>query len=165
VKFAENRRNCDQNIDPWSFRSSLEASSPSDIADSYIESIFVPQCGNHYISLLLLLVECQLKKWDPQQLSSTWSGRHQGCQTVYFQTEIPNLGKFCILYWKMVNFEGLRLDNIDIFMDIWNILRAVGIFSRHLVYFVAIWYILPVKSGNPGRRKSLASAPSNLLDS
>jgi hypothetical protein len=43
-------------------------------------------------------------------------------------------------------------------MTIWSILRALEIFSSHLVYFVVIWYISPrfgilyqEKSGNPAR--------------
>jgi hypothetical protein len=44
----------------------------------------------------------------------------QGCQMVYFQTKNPNLGKFSsVLYWTMLVY-----------------------FNGHLVYFVAILYIL-----------------------
>jgi hypothetical protein len=48
------------------------------------------------------------------------SGKEQGCQMAYFLTKYTNLGKFSgALHWKMlVNFYC------------------------HLVYFVAIWYIL-----------------------
>jgi hypothetical protein len=38
--------------------------------------------------------------------------------------------------------EGLRLENVDIIMSIWNILLSFGIFYDHLVHFVFIWYIL-----------------------
>jgi hypothetical protein len=49
------------------------------------------------------------------------------------------------------------MENLVIFMTIWPILRPLKIFSGHLIYFVAIWYIFPrfgildqEKSGNPG---------------
>jgi hypothetical protein len=44
----------------------------------------------------------------------------QGCQMVCFQTKNPSLGTF---------FEGLRLENVDIFYDL-------------LEYFKDIWEIL-----------------------
>jgi hypothetical protein len=54
---------------------------------------------------------------------------------VYFQTEIPNLGKFLrALHWKMLIY----------LIDIWNILQAFGIYYDHLVHNVFIWYIFPV---------------------
>jgi hypothetical protein len=53
----------------------------------------------------------------------------QGCQMVSFQTKNPNLGKF---------LEGLRLENVDIFAAVWNILPTAGIFYDHLVHFVFI---------------------------
>jgi hypothetical protein len=57
------------------------------------------------------------------------------------------------------NFQGLRLENVDIFyghleylMDIWDILHM----TIHLVHFVFIWYIFSSfgimhqeKAGNP----------------
>jgi hypothetical protein len=53
--------------------------------------------------------------------------------------------------------EGLRWENVDIFLAIWSILRTFGIFYDHWVLFVFIWYILSgfgimyqEKSGNPG---------------
>jgi hypothetical protein len=57
----------------------------------------------------------------------------QDCQTVYFQTKNPNLGKFWRgSDWKMlINFRA-----------IWNTLRAFGIFYDHWVHFVFVWYIL-----------------------
>jgi hypothetical protein len=41
-----------------------------------------------------------------------------------------------------VIFEGLRLENIDVFMAIWNICQTYWIFYDHLVHFVFNWYIL-----------------------
>jgi hypothetical protein len=53
---------------------------------------------------------------------------------VCFQTKNPNLGKFWkALQWKMLVYV----------MDIWSILRSLGIFYGHLVYLVVIWYIFP----------------------
>jgi hypothetical protein len=78
----------------------------------------------------------------------------QGCQMVCFQTKYFNLGKFWrVLQWKMFIY----------FTAIGNILRPLGIFYGHLVYFAVIWYIFPrfgiffpvlvcctqLKSGNP----------------
>jgi hypothetical protein len=66
---------------------------------------------------------------------------------VCFQTKNPDLGNF---------LEGFRLENITIFLAIWNILRTFGIFYDHLVHFVFIWHIFSgfgimyqEKSGNP----------------
>jgi hypothetical protein len=56
----------------------------------------------------------------------------QGCQTVYFQTKNPNLGKF----WRTSEWKVWKY-----FMDILNILRTFGIFYDRLVHFVLIWYI------------------------
>jgi hypothetical protein len=54
---------------------------------------------------------------------------HQGCQTDWFQTKNPNLGKFRrAIEWKMLVY----------FMVIWNILWPFGIFYGHLEYFMAI---------------------------
>jgi hypothetical protein len=50
----------------------------------------------------------------------------QGCQMVYFQTQIP--------IW--VNFGGYFNGRF------WYILWPFGVFCSHLVYFVAIWCIL-----------------------
>jgi hypothetical protein len=50
-----------------------------------------------------------------------------------FQTKNPNLGKFWrVLEWKMLVY----------FMAIWNILPSFGIFYDHLEYCTIIWYIL-----------------------
>jgi hypothetical protein len=85
---------------------------------------------------------------------------NQGCQTVYFQTKIPNLGKF----WVLVAAEdvGTFYDCWVYFTAIWYILLPFGIFCCHLVYFVAIWciygtlvyvypfwYVVQEKFGNP----------------
>jgi hypothetical protein len=50
-----------------------------------------------------------------------------------------------------VIFEGLRLKNADIFYGHLEYLGTFGKLYDHLVHFVLIWYIFPVKSGNPGR--------------
>jgi hypothetical protein len=78
------------------------------------------------------------------QSSLNADGGMQGCQMVYFQTKIPDLGKILrALEWKMLSY----------FMTIWNILLPFGIINGRL----AIWCIFPVlvcldqeKSGNPG---------------
>jgi hypothetical protein len=36
------------------------------------------------------------------------------------------------------------MENVGIFMTIWSILRPIGIFYGHLVYFLVVWYIFPV---------------------
>jgi hypothetical protein len=67
---------------------------------------------------------------------------------VCFQTKNTNLGKFWrVLQWKMLLY----------FMAIWSILPQFGIFCGHLVYFMVSWYIFlsvgmlyQEKSGNPG---------------
>jgi hypothetical protein len=92
---------------------------------------------------------------------------YPGCQIVYFQTKIPNLGKFCkVLKWKMLVwfvaiwyilwpfgvFYGIWyiLWPFGVFYGIWYILWPIGILYvwpfgisyGHLVYFMANWYIL-----------------------
>jgi hypothetical protein len=67
----------------------------------------------------------------------------------YFQTRIPNLGKFWrVLQWKMLVY----------FMAIWPTVRPFGIFCDRLEYLRAIYYIFTIsrfgilyqeKSGNP----------------
>jgi hypothetical protein len=47
----------------------------------------------------------------------------QGCQMAYFQTKNPNLSKF----WSILQ---------------WKILLSFGLFYGHLVYLMAISYIL-----------------------
>jgi hypothetical protein len=51
--------------------------------------------------------------------------------------------------------EVLGAENVGTLMASWNILSSFGIFCRHLVYFVVIWYIFSCfgmlhqeKSGN-----------------
>jgi hypothetical protein len=57
---------------------------------------------------------------------------HQGCQMAYFETKIPNLGKFWrVLQWKMMVY---LIAILVYFMAIWSILV-------HFVNFVAIWYL------------------------
>jgi hypothetical protein len=41
-------------------------------------------------------------------------------------------------------FEGLRLENVDIFYSHLEYLGAFGISYDHLVHLVFIWYIFPV---------------------
>jgi hypothetical protein len=74
--------------------------------------------------------------------------RTQGCQTISFQTNNPNFGKF----WKALDWKMLIY-----FMASWTILETFGIFYDHLVHLVFIWYIMSgfgiiyqEKSGNPG---------------
>jgi hypothetical protein len=73
----------------------------------------------------------------------------QGCQMVYFQTQIPILGKFWIvLKWKVLVYY---------FMALWSVLRpfgiyillSFGIFLVRLVYFFPFW--------NAVQRKNLAT--------
>jgi hypothetical protein len=74
---------------------------------------------------------------------------------VYFQTQIPVLGKF----WMVLERKVLVY-----FMALWSVLWLFGIFYGHLVYFGLVSYIfLPrfgmlhkEKSGNTGQM----SAPS-----
>jgi hypothetical protein len=60
---------------------------------------------------------------------------------VHYQSKNVNLGKF----WRTLEWEMLVY-----FMVISNILRPLGIFYGHLVYFwpfgrvVVLWYIFPV---------------------
>jgi hypothetical protein len=70
---------------------------------------------------------------------------------VYFQTKNPSLGKF---------LRALDCKMLINFMDIWNILRTVGIFYDHLVQFMLIWYIFSdfgimhqEKSGSPAEKQ------------
>jgi hypothetical protein len=53
------------------------------------------------------------------------SGKEQGCQTAYFQTENTNLGKF----WRVLQWKTL--------VHLW----PFGLFYCHLIYFVIIQYI------------------------
>jgi hypothetical protein len=60
-------------------------------------------------------------------------GLRQGCQTAYFQTRNPDLGKFWrLLQWKMWIY--VINGHLDYFKAIWYILWT-------LVYFMVIWYI------------------------
>jgi hypothetical protein len=64
-----------------------------------------------------------------------------------FSNQKSKFGKFWrVLQWKMLVY----------FMDIWPLLRPIGLFYAHLAYFMVIWYICPhfdmlyqEKSGNP----------------
>jgi hypothetical protein len=67
---------------------------------------------------------------------------------VYFQTKNPNWGKF----WRV-----LQRMMLVYFVDIWYILRPIGMYCGlsvhfiviYIVYFSPFWYIAPKKSGNP----------------
>jgi hypothetical protein len=61
----------------------------------------------------------------------------QGGQMVYFHTKNTNLGKFMRVYEDVVLLSG----HLVYFIAIWYILWPFGIFHGHLVYFMAIWYI------------------------
>jgi hypothetical protein len=65
----------------------------------------------------------------------------QGCQMAYFQTKNTNLGKFLkFLQRKMLVYFwpcGLFYSHLVYIVAIWYILWPFGI------YFVAIWYIFP----------------------
>jgi hypothetical protein len=52
---------------------------------------------------------------------------------VHFLSKIPNLGKF----WRV--FHGRCW-----YMAIWSISHQLGMFYGHLVYFMVIWYFLPI---------------------
>jgi hypothetical protein len=53
----------------------------------------------------------------------------------YFQTKKSQFGSIS---------EGLRLEKMDTFSAIWNILRTSVLFYDHLVHFVFMWYIFSV---------------------
>jgi hypothetical protein len=64
----------------------------------------------------------------------------------FFQTQNPNLGKFCrALDWKML----IYLWPFGIFTDIWDILWPFGTFCVHLVHFFRFWYHVPRKIWQP----------------
>jgi hypothetical protein len=71
-----------------------------------------------------------------------------GLPDCIFSNKNPSLGEYLrILQWKMCVY----------FINIWPILRPIGIFYAHFVYFTVIWYICfhfgllyQEKSGNPG---------------
>jgi hypothetical protein len=61
------------------------------------------------------------------------------CQMACFRTKNPNLGKFwwvvqckMLVYFMAIGLFYVYLVNV---MAIWYILRPLGIFYRHLVYF------------------------------
>jgi hypothetical protein len=41
------------------------------------------------------------------------------------------------------------MEHVGNFMAIWSILRPFGLFYDHLVYFTAIWYVVPRKIWHP----------------
>jgi hypothetical protein len=103
-----------------------------------------------HLNNLVLILEAPLAFVDfCREIAFT----EQGCQMVYFQTKNPNLGHFCrVLQWKMLVYFmdiwsilrtiGLFYGHLVYFTDIWSILRTFGLFYRHLVYFTDIWSIL-----------------------
>jgi hypothetical protein len=83
-------------------------------------------------NLVTLILSCKGRKVVRHRRLRS-SGGQQGCQMPDFQTKKSNLGKFWrVLQWKMLVY----------FMSILSTLRPWKIFCGHLVYFVAIWYIL-----------------------
>jgi hypothetical protein len=54
------------------------------------------------------------------------------------------------------------LQNVDIFMAIWNILLTFGICYDDLIHFVFIWYIFPVLASRT--EKNLATLYSSAFD-
>jgi hypothetical protein len=76
------------------------------------------------------------QKAVPKFANCFFSRWKQGCQLVHFQTKKSHLGKFWrVLQWKILVY----------FIAIWSILRSIGIFYDHLVwYVVVVWYIFPV---------------------
>jgi hypothetical protein len=74
----------------------------------------------------------------------------QGCQMVSFQTQNPNLGKFCrVSEWKRLLFS----------LAIWNTLQPFGNLLAIWYIFLSFGILFQEKSGNPdlGCRKSLVS--------
>jgi hypothetical protein len=64
----------------------------------------------------------------------------QGCQMFYFQTKNPNVDQFwSVLQWKMLVY----------FVAVWYILPPFGIFCRfygQLAHFSPFWYAVPRKN-------------------
>jgi hypothetical protein len=50
----------------------------------------------------------------------------------YFQTKIPDLGKF---------LEGLAIEDVGILLLYFVYILYTGIFCGHLIYFMDIWHI------------------------
>jgi hypothetical protein len=75
---------------------------------------------------------------------------------VYFQTKIPNLGKF-IAIWNIFRTFGIRIlspfgtfcAHLEHFAFNWHILFSFGTFYVHLVHFYGFGIMHQEKSGNP----------------
>jgi hypothetical protein len=96
---------------------------------------FIPRRDSNLFLKLINFV-CAKPTW---RLSIYWP--IQGCQMIYFQTKIPNLGKFrnslelkssvhTYIQWPFELYDGLLV----CFMAIWK-------FSCNLVYFPLFWYM------------------------
>jgi hypothetical protein len=48
-----------------------------------------------------------------------------------------------------LTLEGLGMENVGIFMVIWNIESPFGTFCGHLVNIFPFWYVLPSKIWQP----------------
>jgi hypothetical protein len=68
---------------------------------------------------------------------------------VYFQTNNPNLGKFC-----RVEDPGMFYGHVVNFPAIWFILWHFGILCVHLVYFSRFGILYQDKSGSPVEQPS-----------
>jgi hypothetical protein len=67
-------------------------------------------------------------------------GAYQGCQMAYFQTKKLQFGE--ILEGLAIEDVGIFCGHLVYFVAIWYILWPFGIFYGYLVYFMVIWYIL-----------------------
>jgi hypothetical protein len=75
-----------------------------------------------------------------------FSVREQGCQLVYFQTQIPNLSKYLrVIDWNMLLYF-MPIGNI---FWIFGLSMTIGTFCVHLVYFSGLSTTYQEKSGNP----------------
>jgi hypothetical protein len=100
----------------------------SNSAASGLEHLWKNDAIGQRCSRLVKLPEKRLHKQKPVQLS--W--RYTGLPDAIFSYQ-----KYHLRY----NLEGLRMENVGIFMVISNTLRLFGVFCGHLVYFLVIWYI------------------------
>jgi hypothetical protein len=87
----------------------------------------------------------QIYAWQERSMNDLEVG--QGCQALHFHTKKYQFGYFGRpLGYNMsvyiFNVLGIFYGHLVYFVAIWYILWSFGIFCGHLVYFVAIWYIL-----------------------
>jgi hypothetical protein len=59
--------------------------------------------------------------------------------------------------------DCLGIDNIGIFVAIWNILPTFGVFCGHLVIFSRLGMLYQEKSGNPGANPTIASYNASVV--